>query len=489
MNKVTRADVEVQPYAFTTKSLFVGHTDYKYLRWQVIDTPGILDRPLEERNTIEMQSITALAHLRAAVLYVVDISEQCGFTLEQQATLFHSISPLFANKPVMIVMNKIDAKSIDDLSPEQRELLDTMANEAAKVSAGAAAGAAFTADMSDVLVPMSTLTEEGVSHVKTVACDRLLASRVEVKLKSKRVHDVADRLHVAMPKQRDAVSRPPCIPSGVEEARMRRDAGERKKTEKDLQEELGGAGVYSQDVRKRWDLANEEWKYDVMPEIWDGHNVADFIDPDIDAKLEALEREEEEQAAKAPAMDAMEEEHLTPEEAETLAAIRSRKAKLVSEHRRKRKTGTNAAIVPRLADTERSRTATRMKDELSSMGLDPTAAINRARSQSRGRELRKKRARSQSASMAAAAEGTEVRVRSSKSRSMSRGRALSLAEPEPGKGIKDAMQRNRSIKMNDRAQKRIGRMARKGEGDRHIPDLKPKHLFSGKRPKGTADRR
>lgn len=35
MNSVTRADVEVQPYAFTTKSLFVGHTDFKYLRWQV----------------------------------------------------------------------------------------------------------------------------------------------------------------------------------------------------------------------------------------------------------------------------------------------------------------------------------------------------------------------------------------------------------------------------------------------------------------------
>lgn len=33
--QVTRADVDVQPYAFTTKSLFVGHTDYKYLRWQV----------------------------------------------------------------------------------------------------------------------------------------------------------------------------------------------------------------------------------------------------------------------------------------------------------------------------------------------------------------------------------------------------------------------------------------------------------------------
>ena len=51
---------------------------------QVIDTPGILDHPLEERNTIEMQAITALAHLRAAVLYFVDPSEECGFTIEQQ---------------------------------------------------------------------------------------------------------------------------------------------------------------------------------------------------------------------------------------------------------------------------------------------------------------------------------------------------------------------------------------------------------------------
>ena len=30
-----------------------------------------------------------------------------------------------------------------------------------------------------------------------------------------------------------------------------------------------------------------------MPEIVDGKNIADFIDPDIAEKLEALEREEE----------------------------------------------------------------------------------------------------------------------------------------------------------------------------------------------------
>ena len=84
MNKITRANVDVQPYAFTTKSLFVGHMDYKYLRWQVIDTPGILDRPLEQMNTIEMQSVTALAHLRTCVLYFMDLSGQCGYSVADQ---------------------------------------------------------------------------------------------------------------------------------------------------------------------------------------------------------------------------------------------------------------------------------------------------------------------------------------------------------------------------------------------------------------------
>ena len=34
----------------------------------VIDTPGILDHELEKRNVIEMQAVTALAHLPCAVL-------------------------------------------------------------------------------------------------------------------------------------------------------------------------------------------------------------------------------------------------------------------------------------------------------------------------------------------------------------------------------------------------------------------------------------
>jgi nucleolar GTP-binding protein len=52
--------------------------------------------------------------------------------------------------------------------------------------------------------------------------------------------------------------------------------------------------VYSADLRKHYDLKDPAWRYDIMPETVDGHNVADFIDPDIDAKLAELEREEEE---------------------------------------------------------------------------------------------------------------------------------------------------------------------------------------------------
>eukprot|EP00961_Rhodomonas_salina_P084932 1140730-Rhodomonas_salina.3 len=148
MNKVTRADVEVQPYAFTTKSLFVGHCDYKYLRWQVIDTPGILDHSLEERNTIEMQSVTALVHLKAAVLYFIDLSELCGYSVKEQVSLFMNLKPLFEGKPLVVVFNKSDQKTVDQCNPAEQALVKSM--EGPNVQ----------------FVTCSTLTEEGVSGLK-----------------------------------------------------------------------------------------------------------------------------------------------------------------------------------------------------------------------------------------------------------------------------------------------------------------------------------
>ena len=83
-----------------------------------------------------MQSITALAHLRAAVLYVMDISEQCGYTIAQQAALFHSIKPLFSNKPLMVVANKTDVAPLDSLSEADTATLKEMVAAAATASNG-----------------------------------------------------------------------------------------------------------------------------------------------------------------------------------------------------------------------------------------------------------------------------------------------------------------------------------------------------------------
>lgn len=37
-------------------------------------------------NTIEMQSVTALAHLRACILFFMDLSEQCGYSVKDQVS-------------------------------------------------------------------------------------------------------------------------------------------------------------------------------------------------------------------------------------------------------------------------------------------------------------------------------------------------------------------------------------------------------------------
>jgi nucleolar GTP-binding protein len=496
MNKVTRADVEVQPYAFTTKSIYVGHTDYKYLRWQVLDTPGILDRPLEERNTIEMQSITAMAHLRAVVLYIVDASEQCGYTIKQQSDLFHSIKPLFANKPLVVAINKTDVRKLEDLKPEDAALIDAMRD-----AARGPASLRMEGDDEDDLPTMSTLNEEGVSLVKQVCCDKLLAARVEQKLASRRAGEVLNRLHVAQPKPRDAVARPAVIPHSVALNRLKKADGSLKiVTEKELQDLNGGAGVYSADLRKDYQLDDDSWKYDIMPEIFNGKNVADFIDPEIDERLAELEREEDELEAAFAEEKAQTEMEAEPdmddEEKALLKEVRGRRKELVETHRRKKSAGNNAPTLPRTvsashADPAKRATTKRMKESLEAMGVDPSRAIARARDRSVAREGRlRKRSRSAAETDEAMDDDEEkVRKHSSKSRSVSVARRVDRADRSKSVGLRDDDERMRAQKMADKAQRKMNKRAKIGEADRTIITKMPKHLFSGKRGIGKTDRR
>ncbi|KAJ2911216.1 Nucleolar GTP-binding protein 1 [Coemansia aciculifera] len=455
MNKVTRADVDVQPYAFTTKSLFVGHMDYKYLRWQVIDTPGILDHPLEERNTIEMQSITALAHLRAAVLFFVDLSEQCGYSIQDQMSLFASIKPLFANKPTLLVVSKTDVCTLDDVRPEERRLVEAACDQGVEMS------------------QLSSYLDTGVMETRDLACDKLLLQRVEMKLKGNKVNSVLNKLNVAQPGRRDTVDRPACIPTAVLErrnTRMETDAAERPMLERELEAIHGGPGVYNVDLKKRYMLASDEWRHDIIPEIMNGKNVADFIDPDIEEKLAELEREEERLAAEglydSPDDSDDEEERRIRDVARR---IRQRKQIIASEARVK--------DVNRATLTNKQKAAASAPEDfvnhLQQLGLDPETAMSTAQ------RIGRKRGRSESRDPA---------VLMARSSSVA-ARAVSTQRDRSTMGLKNARQKSVSDKKKLVSQRQMNLMARAGESDRKIGMKMPKHLVTGKRSIGTNDRR
>ncbi|KAB2632206.1 nucleolar GTP-binding protein 1-like [Pyrus ussuriensis x Pyrus communis] len=442
INKITRADVDVQPYAFTT-------------------------------------NITALAHLRAAVLFFLDISGSCGYSIAQQAALFHSIKSLFMNKPLIIVCNKADLQSLDSIPEEDKKLVAEMKSEAMKTVIGQ--GGEATND-TGVLLALSTLTEEG----------RLLNQSVELKMKSKKINDCLNRFRIAMPKPRDNKERPPCIPQAAIEAKTKQATEkEERHTERDLENENGGAGVYSASLKKHYILANDEWKEDVVPEIYDGHNVCDFVDRDILHRLEELEREEglrHEEEGDDFEMDGFQ---LTPEEQKTLAAIRKKKSLRYSQHRMKKSTADSRPIVPRKFDKDREFTTKRMGRQLSKLGIDPTRAIEWARSRSVSRGW--KRERSVDRGDTDGGDAMDVDTPNKKQRMLSRSRPRSRTRPPtevaPGEGFKDSNQKAKALQKARKSNKNRNKDARRGEADRVIPTLKPKHLLSGKRSIGKTQRR
>ena len=454
LKSVTRADVDVQPYAFTTKSLFVGHFDYKYLRFQAIDTPGILDHPLEEMNTIEMQSITAIAHLRSAILYFMDLSEQCGYTVQAQMQLFQSIKPLFANKLVFIVINKIDVVRPEDLDEETQAKLQDLLKPG------------------DVeMLQLSCTTSEGVQDVKNAACERLIADRVAQKLKAGtsssgsvggRLGDVLTRIHVARPL--DGIVRESFIPEGVKNMKKYdKTDPERKILARDIEEEQGGPGVYNVDLKDKYMLENPEWKHDKIPEVFDGKNVYDFIDPDIEQKLAALEEEEEKLEAEGY-YDSDELEDAEDAEIRMKADLIREKRQLIRNEAKMKKSLKNRAIIPR---TSIRKKLTDMEDHLDSLGLDTTSLAARARSQSRGRSVLRSRT------------GTEdvMDVDSpdyeAKMRAKSRARSQSNRRDD---GVTNEVARSKAERAQKLSQRKMNRMARQGEADRHVAAAMPKHL-------------
>ena len=108
---------KVADYPFTTKQVSLGHVERAGHRFQVLDTPGLLDRPMEKRNRLERQAIAALTHLADAILFLLDPTETCGYPLEDQRRLLEEIRALFPTVPIVVVENKADLGGPTDGHP------------------------------------------------------------------------------------------------------------------------------------------------------------------------------------------------------------------------------------------------------------------------------------------------------------------------------------------------------------------------------------
>ncbi len=116
--RISTAKPRVAVYPFTTQEISVGTFSKKYLKYQVIDTPGLLDRPLDERNAIEIRAILALKHLAHVIVFVIDPSETCGYTMEQQMHLLVDVKREFPKATIIEVENKSDLVKTESGRPK-----------------------------------------------------------------------------------------------------------------------------------------------------------------------------------------------------------------------------------------------------------------------------------------------------------------------------------------------------------------------------------
>ncbi len=108
ISALSSGNMEVNHYPFTTKQIHVGHFTHRRLVHQLVDTPGLLDRPMSRRNAIEQQAIAALENIGSLVLFLLDTSEACGTPLEEQLNLLEDVDRLLPGTDMLVVTSKAD---------------------------------------------------------------------------------------------------------------------------------------------------------------------------------------------------------------------------------------------------------------------------------------------------------------------------------------------------------------------------------------------
>lgn len=99
---------EICNYPFTTRGILMGHIVSNYQNFQVTDTPGLLKRCDEDRNNLEKLTLAVLSHLPTAILYVHDLSGDCGTSSSDQFIIYKEIKERFPDHLWLDVVSKCD---------------------------------------------------------------------------------------------------------------------------------------------------------------------------------------------------------------------------------------------------------------------------------------------------------------------------------------------------------------------------------------------
>jgi len=119
MKNLTGSDVKIAPYPFTTQSIMIGHKTIKYQRYQIIDSPGLLDRPMEKRNVIELQAALAIKELADVILFMIDPN----IDIEPQVSLLKEIREGFGLK-IFVAVNKADITPEEEMVKAMQAVSD-----------------------------------------------------------------------------------------------------------------------------------------------------------------------------------------------------------------------------------------------------------------------------------------------------------------------------------------------------------------------------